>query len=174
MLPAFLPEPAAHKEKTWMTRTLLLAPAVLACALLALPSVRAEGKIDEDAVPRIVCIAFTKAGDAASGKLEAAFLGKMRSTYAAQNVLFLQADVTTPATMQQARLLLNALSLNETWRKYAKKPGHVVLLDVDSGDERGTLGATAKEADAKKAFEAALKPPKDDDDEDEDKEDDGG
>jgi len=141
-----------------MSRASLLAPLALIGALLVTSAVTADEKIDDSATPRLICISFMKTGDAASGQIESAFLGKMRTDYATQNVLFLQADLSTPATTHQARLLLNALGGHEVWMKNSKKPGTVVLVDGEYGDIRATLTGASKEADAKKAFEAAMKP----------------
>ena len=154
-----------------MSRALRLTPLLLVGALLVSPVLAGDEKVDESATPRIVCIAFTKSGDAASGKLEAAFLAKMRTTYAAHNVLFLTADVTSAATTHQARLLLNALGLSEVWTANTKKPGRVVLVDGEWSTVRTTLTATTTETEAKKAFDAALKPQETDEegDDEEDK-----
>ena len=148
-----------------MSRALWLLPFVLASALVVTPVLAGDEKVDEGATPRVVCVSFVRSGDAASGKLEGAFLAKMRTAYVTKNVLFLTADVSTTASQHQARLLLNALELSDLWTANAKKPGRVLLVDGEYGSVRATLTATTKEAEAKKAFEAAMKPQEEDDDE---------
>ena len=152
-----------------MTRALWLAPFVFAIAVFA-PSVRAgDEKVDESATPQLYCVTFVRSGDAASGKLDAAFLNRMKQTHAAKNVLFVTADISSPTSSHQARLMLNALGLTDVWTANAKKPGHVVLVDAEWGTVRATLGAKTTEAEATKAFDAALKPAPEEDGDSEDK-----
>ena len=146
-----------------MSRALWLIPFALASALVVTPVLAGdEKKVDESATPQIVCVSFIRSGDAASGKLEGAFLAKMRTAYATKNVLFVTADVTSAASQHQARLLLNALQLTDVWTANAKRPGRVLLVDGEWSNVRATLTATTKEAEAKNAFEAAMKPQEDD------------
>jgi hypothetical protein len=137
---------------------------VVLVAMAVTPASAGDSDVDEASTPQILAVAFTRSGDAASGKLEASFLGKMRTAYATRNVLFVSADLSTPATTHQARLLLNAMGAGEVWAGRTKLVGKVVLLDVEWGSVRATLDANTKTDVAQKAFEAALKPQEDMDD----------
>jgi len=135
-------------------RSIYVKSAVLACALVATLSLAQDDSSDDDCQPKLFAVSFVTTGHAGSKELEAK-LARVRTDYAGRDVLFLTADLTTPGSRHQAKLLLNSLGLGrELWGANAKSAGRLCVVSVDTGSVVKTL--TGKD-DLAGALDAALK-----------------
>jgi len=93
-----------------------------------------DDDMGEDALAKAIVVHFHAKGNPASKDAETRLLAPARRDYEERAVLFVTVDVTTRASKNQAKLLLNALGLGDAYRAHAGKPGSVVVVDASLGE----------------------------------------
>lgn len=80
----------------------------------------------------------------------------VKTEFAGQPVLFTRMDFTNDFSKEQSDLLAAALGLGSAYSAQARKTGFMLLIDVETKEERGRLTRAQSEAEIKAAIESAL------------------
>lgn len=96
--------------------------------LLALPAQAEDEEMDEPSVEAFV-ISIRSAKETESASIEKSILVPLRKAYAERGVLFLDLDLSSKATKNQARLLMSATGLGHLYAKYKSKAGTAIVFD---------------------------------------------
>jgi len=136
-------------------RRLLIGALALALGAAVTVVVAQDNETPDDSYPRTVVVTFRTDGHKACKDLEAK-VAKVRAQFEDKDVLFVTADLTSRASRHQAKLLLNALSLGEIWRKNSKSPDRCVLVGADTGEVLKSLTSKDSEKDLTEAIKKSL------------------